>query len=120
MDVDPPPVEDECQTPPEREHEDDETPSGPSAEGQRLLQSVSGRVGRAAASHDDHEQVGSEVDQEGVAAERDERENGVEACRAAQARAARTLEAARQAQERVREAEQAARRGLDVMLDKLG
>lgn len=54
------------------------------------------------------------------AAERDERENGVEACRAAQARAARTLEAARQAQERVREAEQAARRGLDVMLDKLG
>ena len=31
-----------------------------------------------------------------------------------------TLEAARQAQERVREAEQAARRGLDVMLDKLG
>lgn len=54
-----------------------------------------------------------------VEAERAEREDGVEACRAAVERSRATLEAARAAQERVLAAERAARRGLDLMLAKL-
>ena len=48
-----------------------------------------------------------------------EREAGVEACRAAEQRAARSLEEARQMQERVSRAEQAARRGIDIVVDRL-
>lgn len=52
-------------------------------------------------------------------AARREREDGVEACEAAERRAIATLEAARAMQVRVQAAEQAARQGLAVLVDKL-
>ena len=48
-----------------------------------------------------------------------EREQGLEACRAAVARASRTLDEARAVQERVLAAEQSARHGLSLLVDKL-
>lgn len=53
------------------------------------------------------------------AAEQQERDSGVEACRAAERRAAETLTAAEEMLERVRAAERAAREGLRTMVDKL-
>ncbi|MEI2776973.1 MAG: hypothetical protein V9G19_13595 [Tetrasphaera sp.] len=53
-------------------------------------------------------------------AQHQERQEGVEACRAAEQRAAAALDEARQMQERVRASEQSARRGLQLLLDKLG
>jgi hypothetical protein len=53
------------------------------------------------------------------AAEQQERERGVEACREAERRATETLTAAEQMLDRVRSAEQAAREGLRTMLTKL-
>ena len=50
------------------------------------------------------------------AADRTEREQGVEACREAERRAVRTLEAAREMHDRVVRAEQAARHGLDTLV----
>ena len=52
-------------------------------------------------------------------AARRERESGIEACRAAVARAEETLAQARAMHERVAFAEQSARRGLGVLVDKL-
>lgn len=54
-----------------------------------------------------------------VAAERAEREQGVQACREAQARATAALREAEQMQERVRNAEALARQGLNAMVEKL-
>lgn len=51
-------------------------------------------------------------------AERQEREDGVEACREAERRASETLEATLAMQERVRAAERSARRGLALLEDK--
>lgn len=57
--------------------------------------------------------------EEDEAAAEQERREGVEACRAAVARAEESLAAARQMQERVQDAERSARQGLEVLLDKL-
>ena len=53
------------------------------------------------------------------AAEREQQEAGVEACREALRRATGAVEAARLMHDRVREAQESARRGLDVMVAKL-
>lgn len=70
----------------------------------RAVELAAGEVQRF---HDDQE------------AARQEREEGIEACREAQRRAGEALEAARTMQERVRSAEQSAREGLSVMVEKL-